>query len=98
MVKTKKRKMDSGKVVNVDEGYSRPPVLGSFEPLASDLYIVKEIVTRLPQGLGVKGLRKVLKENESFSSSRLNEDSYAPTIWTDDEGVEDSEAIESEEE
>ncbi|KAH0642234.1 hypothetical protein KY290_033830 [Solanum tuberosum] len=51
-VKSKKKKVDSGKSIHVEEDFPIPPVLGPFESLASELKIVKDIVTKLPQGSG----------------------------------------------
>lgn len=50
MVKSKTRKVNSSKSVHVEDGTPTPPVLGPFESLASELRIVKEIVSSLPQG------------------------------------------------
>ncbi|KAH0738178.1 hypothetical protein KY290_036883 [Solanum tuberosum] len=108
MVKSKKRKIDVGTSVQVEEDFPIPPILGPYESLASELKNVKEIVTKLPQGGrrveisslhgcgGVKGLLKVLKINEPLPTSRPNKDRDEPTVWNDDEGVKDSEATDSE--
>ncbi|KAK6782255.1 hypothetical protein RDI58_020051 [Solanum bulbocastanum] len=49
-VKSKKKKVDSEKSIHVEEDSPIPPVLDPFESLASELKIVKDLVT--PQGLG----------------------------------------------
>ncbi|KAH0644970.1 hypothetical protein KY284_032854 [Solanum tuberosum] len=143
-VKSKKKKDDSGKSIHVEEDSPIPPVLGPFESLASELKIVKDIVTKLPQGSdqrkqkarlanlekayadlakshgelsishskmkkwekskekfftrmwkGVKGLWKVLKASESLPISRPEEDGHEPAAWSDDDGAEDSEGIDT---
>ncbi|KAG5591041.1 hypothetical protein H5410_041555 [Solanum commersonii] len=58
-VKRKKKKDDSGKSIHVEEDSPIPPVLGPFESLASELKIVKDIVTNLSQGSGESSSRPV---------------------------------------
>ncbi|KAG5586509.1 hypothetical protein H5410_046943 [Solanum commersonii] len=50
MVKIKKRKIDVGKSVQVEEDFPIPTILGPYESLASELKNGKEIMTKLPQG------------------------------------------------
>ncbi|KAH0642104.1 hypothetical protein KY290_033705 [Solanum tuberosum] len=139
VVKSKKRKGNSGNYIRMEEDSSIPPVLGPFEPLASESKIMKDIVTKLPQRLDqrnrkaqlanlekayvglekshgklsishrkikkreksrdkfftqiwkeVKGLWKVLNENDPLTTLRTNEDGYEPFTWNDDGRGEDS--------
>ncbi|KAH0633453.1 hypothetical protein KY284_036239 [Solanum tuberosum] len=94
MVKSKKRKIDVGKSVQVEEDFPIPPILGPYESLASVLKNVKEIVTKLPQGHTPVWPSHMI--NEPLPTSRPNKDRDEPTAWTDDEGVKDSEATDSE--
>ncbi|KAG5590635.1 hypothetical protein H5410_041149 [Solanum commersonii] len=95
VVKSKKRKGDSGNYIRMEEDSSIPPVLGPFEPLASELKIMKDIVTNFPQRLEVKGLWKVLNENDPLTTLRTDEDGYEPFTWNDDGGGEGSGATDT---
>ncbi|KAH0730013.1 hypothetical protein KY289_001201 [Solanum tuberosum] len=50
VVKSKKRKIESGKSGHVDDDSPRTLVVGPFESLASELRVVKELVAKPPQG------------------------------------------------
>ncbi|KAH0672636.1 hypothetical protein KY290_024865 [Solanum tuberosum] len=50
MVKIKKRNVDSGKFVHVEDDTHTPPIVGPFESLARKMLILNNIVMRLPQG------------------------------------------------
>ncbi|KAH0682808.1 hypothetical protein KY290_021395 [Solanum tuberosum] len=52
MVKSKNKKIDLGKFVQVEEDSPIPLVLWTFEYLASEFKKVKEILMKLPQGTG----------------------------------------------
>ncbi|KAH0682722.1 hypothetical protein KY290_021320 [Solanum tuberosum] len=52
ILKIKKRKVDSGMSIHVEEDSAIAMVLRPFESLAIELKMVKEIVMNLPQGLG----------------------------------------------
>lgn len=50
--KSKRRKVDSGKSLSVEESSTRPSMVGPFESLGNDLRVVRDLVKKLPQGPG----------------------------------------------
>ncbi|KAG5586011.1 hypothetical protein H5410_046445 [Solanum commersonii] len=54
LIKIKKRKMESGKMLCIEVGSARPLTAGLFETLAEELRVVQELVTKTPQGPGSK--------------------------------------------
>ncbi|KAG5590102.1 hypothetical protein H5410_040616 [Solanum commersonii] len=96
MVKIKKRKVDSSMSVHMEDDFPAPLVVESFDSLACEWWIIKEIVLRLPQGSGdssfesvsylppkwkgVKGLGNDLKANYPLPTSKLEKDGDEPAI------------------
>ncbi|KAK6773809.1 hypothetical protein RDI58_029048 [Solanum bulbocastanum] len=66
VVKSKKMKIDSDKSVHVEDDSPIPPAVGLFEPLASELRVVQELVAKLPQGPGESsaGTRSYVPQSE----------------------------------
>ncbi|KAG5631943.1 hypothetical protein H5410_003660 [Solanum commersonii] len=97
IVKIKKRKVDSGMSIHVEEDSVIPMVLGPFESLNIELKMREKIRHKFFTQMwkGVKRLWKVFKANDPLQNLRLEEDRNELAAWIDDYIAKDSEATDS---